>query len=213
MLNVVYTIGHSTHPIEKLIQLLTGHQVTGIADVRSHPYSRFNPQFNRETLSAALAIAGISYLFMGRELGARPEDRACYVDGTVDFDHLACSVLFREGIKRIVEEAKKQRIALLCAEKDPLACHRAILICRYLVTQGVAIHHILEDGTLESHDRALTRLLKELKLPEEDLFRNRDDFILEAYDRRGRKIAYTEKNRTQEDEDIVPEDIFREVQR
>jgi uncharacterized protein (DUF488 family) len=185
--------------MEKLIDLLTTHHITAVADVRSQPYSRFNPQFNRENLQAALKTVEISYVFLGRELGARPEDRTCYVDGTVQYDRLARTGLFQEGLRRIVEGMRKYRIALLCAEKDPLTCHRAILVCRYLVTRGVVVQHILEDGQIESHDEALVRLLKELGLPDGDLFRSRDDFIIEAYNRRGQQIAYTEKTRSSEE--------------
>jgi uncharacterized protein (DUF488 family) len=206
MPDVVYTIGHSTHSIDKLINLLTAHHVTAVADVRSHPYSRFNPQFNREKMHAVLKTAGISYVFLGLELGARPVDRTCYVDGTVQYDRLARTGLFQEGLRRIAEGARRYRIALLCAEKDPLTCHRTILVCRHLVTRGIGVQHILEDGRLESHDEALTRLLKELGLPERDLIRSRDDFIIEAYNRRGQQIAYTQK-------DYSPEEPLREAQR
>ncbi len=207
MPDVVYTIGHSTHSMEKLINLMTAHHITAVADVRSHPYSRFNPQFNRDNLHAALKTAGISYVFLGRELGARPEDRTCYVDNTVQYDRLARTNLFQEGLRRIVEGMRKYRIALLCAEKDPLTCHRTILVCRHLVIRGIAVQHILEDGQLESHDKALARLLKELGLPEGDLFRSRDNFIFEAYNRRGQQIAYTVKDISS------PEEPLHEVQR
>ena len=199
MAEVVYTIGHSTHSMEKVIELLTAHGVTAVADVRSHPYSRFNPQFNRESLRADLKTAGISYAFLGRELGARSEDRTCYVDGTVQYDLLARTDLFQEGLTRVGEGARSHRIALMCAEKDPLTCHRAILVCRHLSTRGITAQHILEDGRLESHDEALTRLLAELGLAERDLFRRRDDLIVEAYDRRGEQIAYTEKEPSSEE--------------
>lgn len=206
MPNVIYTIGHSTHSIEKLVNLLTVHHITSVADVRSYPYSRFAPQFNRENLQVALRTAGISYVFLGRELGARPKDRTCYVEGTVHYDRLARTKLFQEGLNRIVEGVRRHRIALLCAEKDPLTCHRAILVCRHLVNRDIKAQHILEDSQLESHDKALTRLLKDLDLPECDLFRNRDDVIGEAYNRRGQQIAYTENER-------LPEKPFWEVQR
>ena len=186
----VYTIGHSNHPIEKFIELLTAHNVTAVADVRSHPYSRFNPHFNRERLRADLGTAGMAYAFLGRELGARPEDASCYVKGKVGYELLARTPLFREGLSRILQGVESQRIALMCAEKDPLTCHRAILVCRHLVAHGLGARHILEDGRIESHDEALSRLLAEFGLNENDLFRSRDEAILEAYDRRGRQIAY-----------------------
>jgi uncharacterized protein (DUF488 family) len=189
----VYTIGHSTHSTEKLIQLLAGHDVNAVADVRSQPYSRINPQFNRESLRAELKTAGIAYVFLGRELGARADDRGCYIDGQVQYDLLARTALFQEGLTRIAQGIVDNRIALMCAEKDPLTCHRAILVCRHLAVRGITAQHILEDGRLESHEDAVARLLAELNIPERDLFRTRDDLILEAYSRRGQQIAYSEK--------------------
>jgi len=189
----LYTVGHSTHPLEKLLALLERHEISAVADVRSHPYSRMNPQFNRDPLKAALKKAGIAYVFLGKELGARSEDRRCYVDGKVQYSLLAKTDLFQEGLARIVQGMTTHRVALMCAEKDPLTCHRTILVCRHLVAQGVQVQHILEDGGLEGHDEALGRLLVELGLPERDLFRDRAELIEEAYARRGEQIAYTEK--------------------
>lgn len=187
----VYTIGHSNHLVEKFLELLSAHNVNAVADVRSHPYSRFNPQFNREKLRTALRTAGVAYAFLGRELGARSEDPNCYINGKVQYDLLARTLLFKEGLSRLALGADSHRIALMCAEKDPLTCHRAILVCRHLVAQGIGAQHILEDGRVESHDAALSRLFAELGLDENDLFRSRDEVMLEAYDRRGEQIAYS----------------------
>ena len=192
MSNVVYTIGHSVHSIDAFIDLLTNHRITVVADVRSRPYSRFNPQFNREALKTALAGVGIDYVFLGDELGARSKDRACYVNGKVDYDLLATTQPFRHGLDRIARGSEKHRIALMCAEKDPLACHRAILVSRCLAARGIVVQHILEDGELESHEEAVRRLLVELGLPDHDLFRSREEIVNEAYRRRGDEIAYTE---------------------
>lgn len=191
MPDFVYTIGHSNHSIEKFIELLSAHGVTAVADVRSQPYSRLNPQFNRERLWAVLRPAGIAYAFQGRELGARAQDPSCYVNGRMEYDLLARTPLFQEGLSRLVQGAASHRIALMCAEKDPLTCHRAILVCRHLLARGVGAQHILDDGRAESHDAALSRLMAELGLQEQDLFRGRDEVVLEAYDQRGRQIAYS----------------------
>lgn len=199
MADLVYTIGHSTHSMEKLIELLTAHDVTAVADVRSHPYSRFNPQFNREAVLKDLKKVGLAYVFLGRELGARPEDQGCYAEGTVQYDLLARTSLFQEGLARLARGVGGHRIALMCAEKDPLTCHRAILVCRHLATRGVRVQHILEDGRIESHEEALRRLVAELGLAERDLFRSRDELIAEAYYRRGQQIAYTEKEPSSEE--------------
>ncbi|MFO7762062.1 MAG: DUF488 family protein [Thermodesulfobacteriota bacterium] len=192
MNSTIYTIGHSTHSAEKVVDLLRQHGVTAVADVRSRPYSRMNPQFNREAFSALLKAAGIAYVFLGRELGARSEDRECYAGGKVQYDLLAQSKLFQVGLERVIQGMTSHRVALMCAEKDPLTCHRTILVCRHLVAREVNVEHILEDGRLESHDNALSRLLGELGLPERDLFRSRDEIVEKAYSKRGQQIAYSE---------------------
>lgn len=197
MTNSLYTVGHSTHSQDKLLSLLGCHSITAVADVRSHPYSRMNPQFNRETLNVALKGIGASYVFLGHELGARPKDRRCYDrNGYVLYDRLAKTDLFRKGLARAAQGTKNYRVALLCAEKDPLTCHRAILVCRYLVKDyDATVQHILEDGTLENHDDALDRLFNELKIyPKQELFLDYDELVEEAYRRRGEEIAYKEEN-------------------
>jgi uncharacterized protein (DUF488 family) len=187
---VVYTVGHSNYPPERFLELLTLHGIALVGDVRSRPYSRMNPQFNRENLNRMLSAGGIAYLFLGRELGARSEDPACYSGGKVQYDRLARTELFRQGLERVCESLKTHRLALMCAEKDPLECHRTILVSRELRRRGVAVRHILEDGALESHEDTLTRLRGKLKLPEYDLFSTPEEVIEEAYRRQGERIAY-----------------------
>jgi uncharacterized protein (DUF488 family) len=200
MNDMLYTIGHSTHTAEKVIELLRQHGVTAVADVRSQPYSRMNPQFNREAFNSRLKHAGIAYVFLGRELGARSEDPSCYENGKIQYDSVARTPLFAAGLERILDGMKTQTIALMCAEKDPIACHRAILVCRHLTERGVKIAHILEDGRLERHDEAVSRLLRELGLSEADLFRSRDERVDEAFTRRGQQIAHAESGPGEEQE-------------
>lgn len=190
MTGTLYTIGHSTHTAQTVIDLLRLHGITAIADVRSSPYSRMNPQFSRDAFSDLVRACEIAYVFLGRELGARSKDRSCYSQGKVQYDLLARTRLFQAGLDRVIHGMKTHRVALLCAEKDPLTCHRAILVCRHLVTRGVVVRHILEDGRIESHEEALSRLLAEHGLPERDLFRNRSEMIDQAYSERGDKISY-----------------------
>lgn len=200
MSDVLYTIGHSTHPVSKVIALLREHGVTAVADVRSQPYSRMNPQFNREAFRSQLKDAGMAYVFMGRELGARSEDRGCYVGERIQYDRLAQTALFLTGLDRVTQGMRTHTVALMCAEKDPLACHRTIVVCRHLAARGLRIAHILEDGRLESHDDAVSRLLRELGLSERDLFRSRAEVIDEAFGRRAEQIAYTESGPSEEQE-------------
>ena len=192
MTGALYTIGHTTHTAQNMMNLLRLHGITAIADVRSSPYSRMNPQFNRDSFSDLLKTCKIAYVFLGRELGARSTDRSCYSQGKVQYDLLARTHLFQAGLDRVIHGMKTHRVALLCAEKDPLTCHRAILVCRHLVTRGVVVRHVLEDGRIENHEEALSRLLAEHGLPERDLFRNRSEMIEQAYSERGDKISYAD---------------------
>lgn len=212
----IYTIGHSNHAIDAFVGLLRTHAVDAVADVRSHPYSRFNPQFRRDALRAALGDAGIEYVFLGRELGGRCEDPACYAGRKVQYSLRARTAEFRSGLDRIAEHAARQRLALMCAEQDPLMCHRAILVCRELIAGGphgrgmsgvhsrditgtaddnaargvLTVQHILADGRLESQKEADARLLEESGIDAPDLFRGRDEAIAEAYRRRADEIAW-----------------------
>jgi uncharacterized protein (DUF488 family) len=187
----LFTIGHSNQQCARFIDLLQKHALTAIADVRSLPYSQYTPQFNRETLEAALHHRGLKYVFMGRELGARRDERECYVDGQARYDLVRQLPAFAQGLERLRRGTHTQRIALMCSEKDPLTCHRTILICRALRDE-MAIAHILEDGTSESHSAAESRLLKLMGLGEGDLFHDRAELLERAYDQQGRAIAYTE---------------------
>lgn len=190
----LYTIGHSTHATERFIDLLKMHRVTAVGDVRSSPYSRFNPQFNRETLQKELKENGIAYVYLGKELGPRSDDPECFQDGRVSYSLLAKTPLFQEGLERVRKGMQAYRISLLCAEKDPVTCHRTILVCRHLRDPNVRIRHILEDGSLEENDDAVKRLLKLLKMPESDLFTSEAEMVEKAYDRQGEKIAFIPKN-------------------
>jgi uncharacterized protein (DUF488 family) len=186
----VFTIGHSTHTLEEFVRLLKGQGITAVADVRSHPFSRYNPQFNRENLATALKQAGIAYVFVGRELGARSDDPACYEQGRVSYERLARTDLFKSGIERILKGAEEHQIALMCAEKEPLDCHRTILVSRALVRSGAAVRHVLADGRTEEHRDSMIRLLDLVGLPHEDMFRSQEELMDEACRLREQKIAY-----------------------
>jgi uncharacterized protein (DUF488 family) len=186
----LYTIGHSSHQIERFIDLLKMHAITAIGDVRSQPYSRHNPQFNREKLQPRLKENTIAYVFLGSELGARSNDMSCYSKGKVQFSCLSQTSAFKEGIKRVKACMDSYRVALLCAEKDPLVCHRTILICRHLRNEGFFIKHILADGSLETNAELEERLMKQLNIPHNDLFMDHEQLVNRAYDIQSDKIAY-----------------------
>jgi uncharacterized protein (DUF488 family) len=186
----VLTIGHSNHPIERFVELLRTHGVTAVADVRSQPFSRYNLAFNRQVLAASLREHGIAYAFLGQELGARSDIPGCYEDGRVQFRRLAETELFKSGIRRVLRGAKAHHLALVCAEKEPLACHRTFLVARALVDAGVAVAHIHADGHLESQPDAMARLPQLLGMPEADLFRSKEQVIAEAIAMQEQRIAY-----------------------
>lgn len=187
---MIYTVGHSNHPIAHFLELLRGSGVDLLADVRSTPYSRFNPQFRRDSLAAALGEHGIEYLFLGEELGARSKDASCYEDGRVSYRKLAATDLFQRGIERLLAAAKTHTVAIMCAEKDPLDCHRTILVARELVSRGEPVSHILASGEVAPHELVMQRLRDKLKIQPQDLFG--EDADEQAYELRGRQIAYVD---------------------
>lgn len=150
-----------------------------------------NSQFNREALAKSLKSHDIAYVFLGQELGARPEDSNCYFQGKVNYEFLAQSELFQRGIDRIMRGMESYRIALMCAEKDPIMCHRTILISRRIQKCGVGVGHILGDGIVEMHDTVMNRLLKQLGFPKSDMFRSKRDILDAVYRIQGEKLAYS----------------------
>jgi uncharacterized protein (DUF488 family) len=200
----VLTIGHSTHSLEAFVALLRKHEVTALADVRSAPFSRFNPQFNKDALERSLKAAGIKYVFLGRELGARSDDPSCYENGRVQYARLAKSERFHSGLERVMKGSQEHRIALVCAEKDPLECHRTLLVARALDERGVAVSHILADGRLESQGDAMLRLLDVLGLPRDDMFRSREEVMAEALARQEGRVAYVDEKLSAESAGDVP---------
>jgi uncharacterized protein (DUF488 family) len=189
----VLTIGHSNHAIGKFIELLRQHHVTAIADIRSSPYSQMHAQFNREALAGALKQAGIAYSFLGKELGGRPSDRTCYENGRVQYRRVAATPIFRSGLDRVLAGVQSYRIALMCAEREPLECHRTLLVAPELEKEGIAVLHVHADGRTESHPDAMSRLLGLFRLADEDLFRSRSELVEEACYRQQERVAFAEK--------------------
>ena len=191
---MLYTIGHSNHDIATFIGLLKQHGVSALCDVRSHPFSRFVPQFSRDALKAAIVNSGIAYVFLGKELGARSENPSCYRQGKVQYDRLAKEPQFAVGLQRVRQGIDRYCLALMCAEKDPIDCHRALLVARSLYESGLAVSHIRADGTLESQQELESRLLSLCKLPEGDMFKGREEFLSEAYLIQGERVAYQDES-------------------
>jgi uncharacterized protein (DUF488 family) len=147
----IFTIGHSNLTIEDFLKLLHLHKIQILVDIRSEPYSKYVPHFNRKELEQAIKEAGMKYLFLGRELGGRPAGEEFYnSEGYVLYGRLADSPIFLEGISRLEEGLRKNmRIALMCSEEDPEECHRRLLVARVLLRRNIEVRHIRGNGSLE----------------------------------------------------------------
>jgi len=193
MTNDLYTIGYASFSMDEFIHTLKKYDITALADVRSAPYSKFKPDFKKENLHKALTDNNISYSFLGAFLGARLEGSSCYIDGKLNYNLLKETEKFKMGIKRILKGMKYYRIALMCAEKDPVNCHRTFLVCRTLRSYPLRILHILGDGSLEVHSITEKRLEQLYLTDQPDIFHPEKDGIEEVYDRMCEKIILYDK--------------------
>lgn len=195
---ILYTIGHSKHEIEFFINLLNLYEINCLIDVRSTPYSRIAPQYNKENLSVILKLKKINYLHFPKEFGARQTDLAFLdLEGKVDYSRLRETPEFREGVRRVLEGLEKNfKIVLMCSEANPFDCHRFVMIAYHFVRENILVKHIMKDGLLVDNVDLEKELLKKYSkiLPSNDLFTNNvtDQLRLElAYRLRNRDIAFT----------------------
>jgi len=176
----IYSIGHSNLQIGKFLDLLKKFKIETLLDVRSSPYSQYNPQFNRETLQSALEGNAIQYKYTGDFLGGRPKDSTCYKDqkipeGSADYLHLVdypavmTKDFFQKGINRLIEVARQEKVAIMCSEEDPSQCHRHHLIGKFLVSQDINVLHIRYDGNVVK-DQLLPNLPEEPPAEQLSLF-------------------------------------------
>jgi uncharacterized protein (DUF488 family) len=191
-MNKLYTIGYATHTLESFVDILKKHGIKAVADVRTKPYSSYNSIFNRETLTDYLKSHDIDYVFLGSECGARCDDPACYTDGKVDYNLISQSTHFQKGLTRIKKGLEKYSIALMCAEKDPIICHRMILVSNNLFNMGIEINHILSIDTIETHGESEKRLMELYMLDQPEMFLSEQEQAQHAYYVQFQKIAHSE---------------------
>jgi uncharacterized protein (DUF488 family) len=191
----LFSIGHSNIPADRFVALLRGAGADTIADVRSTPYSRFFPWFSHQNLAARLGGEAMIYLPYGETLGGRPRDQILYRDGIADYEALARRDEFRQSLDRLQSDAARRRICLMCAEREPLDCHRCLLVARALAERGLAIGHILHDGTIEPHAATEQRLMAWSGAAVEGdlLVTGQSERLAAAYRRRARAVAYRAK--------------------
>lgn len=189
----LFSIGHSNIAAERFVGMLRGAGVAAVADVRSTPLSRRFPWFSGKTLAARLQQEGMLYAALGDTLGGRPRHPDLYCDGIADYETMAKRPEFCAGLDRLLQLAARQRVCLMCAEREPLDCHRCLLVARALAERGLSIGHILHDGTIEPHATTQERLLA-LSGPGADLFATgQGERLAAAYRRRARAVAYRVK--------------------
>lgn len=187
----VFSIGHSTLPYEDFLNLLRHASITAVADVRSSPFSRFCPHFNKDVLREELRHDGISYVYLGQELGGRPKRDDFFVNGIADYEKMATAPDFEIGLRRVIDGAAKHRIAMMCSESDPLECHRCLLVGRALSERGVTIHHILTHGKILGHKKLEEKLMDLSGVSEFDLFDSPEKRLADAYRSWSMKVAYS----------------------
>ncbi len=186
----ILTIGHSNHTAERFLELLAGAGISLLVDVRSIPHSRWVPHFSRPRLQALLGEAGIAYEFQGDALGGRPARPELFRDGVADYERMAAEPEFRAGLARVRAAAAERRLALMCAERDPLDCHRALLVGRALAETGATVTHILADGAQEPQAALEERLLRLAGHDTPDLLAPREARLDAAYRARARRGAF-----------------------
>ena len=177
-MTTIKTIGHSNHPIERFVDLLKAGGVSRLVDVRSLPWSRRFPQFGKERLARSLADAGIAYSHEGA-LGGKSDTPA-------SFATLAARPAFQDALGRVIERARTTTLCLMCAEREPLDCHRTVLVSRRLAERDVTIEHLLADGGMRPHREVEEALLARNGGP--DLFEDRQMRLARAYDARERAM-------------------------
>jgi uncharacterized protein (DUF488 family) len=186
----LFSIGHSNIPAERFVAMLRNVGANAIADVRSTPASRRFPWFSSKALARSLEGDRMLYMPFGEMLGGRPRDRGLYRDGVADYERMALQPEFRAGLDRLLTAANERRVCLMCAEREPLDCHRCLLVSRALAERGCAVGHILHDGAVEPHAATEQRLLADSGLGADLFVTGHDERLAAAYWRRCRAVAY-----------------------
>lgn len=190
--NPILSIGHSTLDYGQFVGRLKAAGVTAVADVRSAPFSRNFPQYNRDVLKAALDRDGIAYVFLGKELGGRPQALEEFTDGVADYEKMAATERFLGGLKRLEQGAKRYRIAMMCSERNPLDCHRCLLVGRAMKARDVDVEHLLGSGETLSQTDVEGQLLTMTNKSHDDMFATEADRLRDAYREHGRRVAFAE---------------------
>ncbi|MCI6190044.1 MAG: DUF488 domain-containing protein [Clostridium sp.] len=196
----LFTIGHSQHTVNYFVALLKKYNINYVLDVRSTPYSKYAEQFNRENISSFLNKVNINYSFMGKYFGARPLEKSLYAaEGYLDFEKVAQSERFNKAMENVILGLEGgNKIALMCTEKDPIDCHRAIMVSRaFNKKKGIEVEHILPNGDIQTQKELDNRLVNkyfanrgQLSLFNYEDTMSEEEYISQAYHKRNEEIGY-----------------------
>jgi uncharacterized protein (DUF488 family) len=189
----VWTIGHSNHPYDRFRDLLHEAGISAIADIRTAPFSRRFPHFNADNLSSNLRQDGIAYVSLGKQLGGRPTSTSLYTAGVANYEAMATTKEFCEGLKRVVDGARTHRVALMCSEQNPLDCHRCLLVGRALSQRGVQVNHLLANGRTMSQYDVEQNLLRLAGRHDADLLMSPEQRLAAAYRQRAFGVGFQRK--------------------
>lgn len=200
----IFTIGHSNYSIDRLIDMLRHFNINCVVDIRGTPYSKYNVQFDKETIRYSLTKAGFIYIYMAKELAAKRINKVSYNDeGYADFEKVIHEKDFIKGIERLKDGCKKgYKIAILGAMQDPIRCHRSILVGKALTECGFNVKHILDDYTIASQKDIEQNLLDKYfknrgQITIDSLLGNElndEDMIKECYKMANKEIGYRIEN-------------------
>jgi uncharacterized protein (DUF488 family) len=181
--STIYSIGHGNKELNTFLNELKSFNISFVIDIRSKPYSKWNPQFNQEKLKNALLENNITYVFLGKQLGGLPDDPSCYIDGKVIYDLIKEKDFFKEGIKRLITANNKRiNVAVMCSESKPKECHRSKLIGQELLKKDISMKHIIKPHTIKSQETIISEITKGEGTI--DLFGKEKDFTSrKAYDK------------------------------
>ena len=190
--NPIHTVGHSNLSAESLVGMLKRRGITQVIDVRSTPYSRYVPQFNRNNIRVTLERNSIGYTHMGDALGGRPQDDRLYDrNGRANYGLMAQEKAFQDAILQVEQVAEDSHTALMCTEADPLHCHRTLLVSQELASRGANIIHLMRDDQQESHEETMEKLLAVWKLLRDgNAEMTRRQLVEEAVRNQAAEVAY-----------------------
>lgn len=162
-ISTLYSIGHGNKAFEEFEKELKSFNIQYLIDVRSKPYSKWNPSFNQDMLKFLLQEKGYVYVYMGDSIGGMPSDTSCYTDGHIDYAKVKEKDFFKAGLMRLLTaEEKGLRVAIMCSESEPGKCHRSKLIGQELLKYGISLNHIVGVEKIQSQETVMAILTKGL---------------------------------------------------